>query len=1210
MPSSKDFISLDFNEESFEKAKESALELLKTIKKMESTEMTIDVVTVGLDGVATKIEKIQKDASKIDIDPKRLEGFFNKLSEMREKLSDIDLEQAQIDPDAYKHLIKMLTVIDTKSRDLAKVGMLDFSGSEKQLDHIYDVVGKLEQLFGTNLANSIKNIQSTFQKMGLDAEISLPGPDTGKTSKQIEVINKANDLIKEIGKNIQSIDTRNISEGASKFVSRLMSELKGINKIDDDFIKKFTQRKKELLSVLDQVDTKTGVHTSQANKYFDILSKTAKTSQKLPIYSGLMLDKAKQIQQSQEEINKLMNEYDAAEQEAIKLQEKQKFHLKDIIRLVQQKKEEFGKASENVGTISWGVKKIGSAMRALLPLSAMMGISEFIRTMMDADAQAKKLYRSLMELAATQGKLITQQENFKPGKFIGAMQKMKYTILDFANRWGISMDEGEDRIKAVVASGISLNEALAPAYKRMIKMHPVIRTTSDDIAVMATMSGQSFADMAHEVGQMRNEFGISLTGSSEAFTRLRIDAAKTGLTTNKFFERVTNAASGLVIYGTRIQDVSTLFSNLAKSMGLPREEAAKLAQQMMKGAKDFGLQQKWFVIRLGEGQRQFTDQIAEAEKQLNELKNKKTPEAERETLELKRRLKEWKEILNIPSEMERSARISESLDPARFMKTRLTALKNVAGSIMKDVKLTDIKGMKGVLTDYRSTLAMYGKEAGWDEETLLGVKKFYESVSYNAENIAQLSKQFNLNEKELKNAVAAHDPKEVLKVLNKYKWTDPKQIRTAFLRLGWDKLLEGTENSKDTNEILKTVSDHMSDVSMGIDDLGRASKYDKVQAEVKSARDLAEELNKMTESFQNWIKNSQYRVIQKIYDFIVNIASYTGKLWVGFKKLLAKIPFLDNLAPKFVAETEIEIAQDNINKFNKQLKGLQGQFDTLNKKTIDKTTPEYKEANQTLSDEIKDLKTEIAQQETNKKNYQNVLNKIPEGKEPTQMAIAITKFNDAINEYEQQKQKLLVKEKGAKGFAEGLAVQEEFEKFKVQTLLQLRSTTPKEEWPKLEEFFRKADRANKASELPDFNRDLLKNPIPEKAKPVTKTKPSEGTVDMVRNPFPENKTKPGAVDESNINFPETGFNIGGLTTKQSAKISAATITTPTIVPGIGVSLLEPQKTPVAAPYADAEPYQEAVKNFYNYVTIEVSGGDVKAIANIVRQVLYEEAHKK
>lgn len=524
-------------------------------------------------------------------------------------------------------------------------------------------------------------------------------------------------------------------------------------------------------------------------------------------------------------------------------------------------------ALKAIKILAQGIKEVFVTM---FPIAILMSIASFVRGMIDADKQTKTLMRSMMGLAA-QSKDI---DNFGGGGegFKKTMHTMRTSIMDFAKRWGITFDEAQQRLESTAGSGVFLSELLGRQAERTNgKISKFISGNKafegkalDDIQTMATYSGKSFGEMANEVGTWKNEFGIAVGSSLNLFARLRKDAQKTGLVTGKYFEKVMNAASSLVVYGNRLKDVSTLYSDLAKSMNLPAEAAAELAKTLLKGPQEFSVEQRVLNSMLGDSHRLLKEQLVKYQK---ELKGK-TGDEKKEIEERISKIKFALDTKNFPNQMEQLRAEFETLDPKERLMARVNALKKAMGSVGKQFNLLDPKKAGEFITSFKATMMKVGEPLGVDEAFLNGLQKTFEGLTSNSDNLKKLSKTFGVNSQDLMEAMTSQDAGEVGKVLKpafaKLGW-DPVKIKKAFEDAGLGQLVKNIDvKNKNQEQILHNFSTGLAAIKSSFDKLGLDKGGGDAEKLKKSALDMASDTTAIKDVLENTMTEIQFGMLDGI----------------------------------------------------------------------------------------------------------------------------------------------------------------------------------------------------------------------------------------------------------------------------------------------------------------------------------------------------------
>jgi len=361
------------------------------------------------------------------------------------------------------------------------------------------------------------------------------------------------------------------------------------------------------------------------------------------------------------------------------------------------------KAAAAAGTQVKGL--VGAIGKLAGPLMALGSIAGFIMLMLEYDKRIKDAQKSLFVLASNSD---MAWKKISEGQQMGLSEIETYrsTLRGLWGTVGMTYEDALKHVGDLTNAGIKLGDVM--------KNNAMVM---QEVEKMALLSGKSFGDMSAITGEWVTEFRKGTGEIMSTFVTLRDAAAKTDFTTNRFFSSVMNAAHGLAIYGTKVEDVAGAFADLVSGIQMPQKEAAKLANEMIGATDTMTVGQKVMVAQLGGAEAMLKARQA----QLQTLKD--TGEAnDKQVDDLNKITKLLERVKEFPNDMEKQTALFEALDPGLQIETRLRALINANKDIF-----------------------------GADAENILGdPDKFANVLSLNRKALAETGKQFQFTEKQLR----------------------------------------------------------------------------------------------------------------------------------------------------------------------------------------------------------------------------------------------------------------------------------------------------------------------------------------------------------------------------------------------------------------------------------------------------------------------------
>jgi len=342
---------------------------------------------------------------------------------------------------------------------------------------------------------------------------------------------------------------------------------------------------------------------------------------------------------------------------------------------------------------------------------------------------------------------------------------------------GISMEQAVSFMGDFTKSGFTATKALS---------------NLGDMMGIAMSLGIEVSELASRAGNLRAEFGMNLSEIGTGFIQLQKDAKNAGITTSIFFDKVVNAATGLGLYGKKIEDVSSLFSGLVKNMKLPEKAATDAAASVVGSFKDISSEMQITTYRLGKGnkywQKSFREQVSQIDAQ---LKNEEDAGRRAALLSKKRALQEMDQMKGLNAELMRA----RGLDPTSEFLMRMQA---VAGKVGINIE-ADIEKVDTSMTNSFYKMEKIGELFGISREATLTMKRLSSNLLENARG--------------LKAAFGKQEGNNMIDVLSSVSDTDE---RTRQLT---EKLIKMEEKGKDLKKIQGALKDRFPELG---EDLGAA----------------------------------------------------------------------------------------------------------------------------------------------------------------------------------------------------------------------------------------------------------------------------------------------------------------------------------------------------------------------------------------------------
>lgn len=533
------------------------------------------------------------------------------------------------------------------------------------------------------------------------------------------------------------------------------------------------------------------------------------------------------------------------------------------------------KATEKLSDVgSEQMKGLLSVVKSLSgPLLALGGIAGFVMTMLSYNKEVQKARKNLLTLGLTSGKM---WGNIKKDQMTGtkSMDGYLHTMESMWSRAAISYEEALAYTNDLVKSGYKLSDVTAHNGELMV-----------EVEHMATLSGQSFGEMADITGQWTTEFNKGTKELMGTFVGLRDDAFKAGIMTTRFFSSVMNAAQGMTVYGTRIEDISSAMSFLVKGTKLGQKEATAMATGLVTLNKTMSNQQKFLVMQQSGAISKFEEERAALIKSNDAIKerqkqNKKLSKTEEATFKNQQaRIDELNStIFNVDAtQFERFVRGFEALDPAEQIKA---TLKSVLKTKDLNINVEDPVALKKLVQTFgRTELTLLGKPFGMSEDQW----KLIEDMSVRGISLKDLGKELSESERKRLEEGAKKQADIIAQgtkpIQDTIKQTLQKWIRGIYL--GVEKLVSMIADwmGKDykmsnemKDELEKQYSDHAE----------KLSQIREVSADLKNETNeqRKEELKKQLDIYKDQAKTIRGN-IRKLTEGKGKLEATTGKGFVG-----------------------------------------------------------------------------------------------------------------------------------------------------------------------------------------------------------------------------------------------------------------------------------------------------------------------------------------
>jgi hypothetical protein len=713
-------LDLEFNEIDTAKVKAVGKQLGDKFRK--------ETVDMGWRNIEKSIEEIHKKTKKAEEEE---EAGLNKLKNIREKLNNQQNRARDIAEDRRAKEMKL----DNVQNNLEKTR----KETKQKLQESEDEIIKLKKEGVKVDSKSFKSLNEKNEKYKqqlaeIDQQMQATAPDELATE-----INKLKEEENKLSKDL--LDTT-IKESEIKDEEvKKQAELNKLKDEENDLSKKLHEMQVDRATMASALATQIKKMNkdmtdeealAQAKKYVSYDEKQTKFEKK---HNELFM-KTKKVRK--EELKDRVKEL-KLQSTALKTQHvgwlerglmmrKEKSALKEELGF--KKKHGMGeKLAEKAAPKAIVGEQISGLMGVVAelaaPLIALAGLAGIVMMILKFNKDVAEGRKQLFLLGATGADAWDKIERVAKGGTketlaqAAATDTYSGTLMTMMDRVGMKYEEALKNVGALTNAGITLHDVMKDNAKTFV-----------EVEHMALLSGKSFGDMAAISGEWVTDLNVGTEKLMGTFVQLRHDASNAGMTTTRFFSSVMNAAQGLMLYGTRVTDVSTAMSNMVKGSKLGQAEASKLATGLVSLSSTMTNQQKMLVMQ--------TTNAMDSLKTEKKLLDDRVARGEKLTDEEKARSKQLDSIFksNV-GEYEQFVRGFEALDPAKQIKAAIAAtLKQKDPNINVDMP----DDVKKIIDQYgRTELTLLGKPFGLAEDQW----KLIEDMSNRGISLNDLGKELS-----------------------------------------------------------------------------------------------------------------------------------------------------------------------------------------------------------------------------------------------------------------------------------------------------------------------------------------------------------------------------------------------------------------------------------------------------------------------------------
>lgn len=274
-----------------------------------------------------------------------------------------------------------------------------------------------------------------------------------------------------------------------------------------------------------------------------------------------------------------------------------------------------GKSGKLFEGLSQVLGKLGPAVVALGAVVA--GVAALVKIMIDADAKAKELNRTLLDSGVTAGDLATTYE--RTGEALDRARR-SFTAGDGAfafNRiWGTTAEEHLKVLGAYAEAGLTMRK-LARGVKDAGEEMERYRDATAHALTFSKLLGISTNEVAAATAGYMEDLGMSLKGVQERFSEVELAARESGFGTKRFFSMILQATSGLTGYNVRLTQAASLLKTIGKVLG--PKAGGELLSSLQRGFGQENIQDRYRRLLVTGGSTTSRVFKAEAESAVSEL---------------------------------------------------------------------------------------------------------------------------------------------------------------------------------------------------------------------------------------------------------------------------------------------------------------------------------------------------------------------------------------------------------------------------------------------------------------------------------------------------------------------------------------------------------------------------------------------------------------
>jgi hypothetical protein len=573
----------------------------KALKKSEGLEKVYYDMMTAIHKTTKRVSELSKVVA---LPKKQLEGISDVVTMLESAMKGFSAKDF-LDPTVIKDAKNTLDGAVLSLKELEATNQKAVDNFDKQSMLLKDI-SKLE---GVIESNSDRYRDSTRAVLGTYGSI------VGK-------VKTIKDMLKEA--ETEGLSARSI-ETIEKKIREVKKDTIGLNNLTENYSRKLADVDKFLKDSATVAKDFTN-ETAKAN-FDNVVKRAEELKRKL---EDLKKTGVKESFEGSEEELKKINE-DANKTVDFMLQIK-KLEDQSVAGMVKKAKLEheankaYIKQTMKRGGIG-GVVDTFSAVKKAIPTAAVAKFGETgVVAMKGITTAATSLMSMFAPLAMFGGVLAAVSGMFELEKKVKAARKQMFMMAADSNLAGKGIAEVDStvgdmskRLDSFNLVGLGINfekatEAAQGFVREGFKAQDVVNDLTSSTGGMfaeAVSLGMSIEELTGRAGELRKQFGLSLSGIDDAFETLRKSAKNAGINISIFFDKVINAATGLALWGKKVGDVSVVYSKLFKAMKLPEAIGTELAAKMVKSFSDMSTEMQIVTYQQGGGAKRYKKQSEE-----------------------------------------------------------------------------------------------------------------------------------------------------------------------------------------------------------------------------------------------------------------------------------------------------------------------------------------------------------------------------------------------------------------------------------------------------------------------------------------------------------------------------------------------------------------------------------------------------------------------